>query len=137
MTLFDQVSYKWLVSDGTSFRLCEGIQAFKIPDGSQRIQLDVPKTMLVVSTQPRASREAVAHRLSGTLKASFTLSAFLDIPFTRHVRTVSLTLRPKKSILPSASFSSCCCNASNLAFSSTILSTSESLGHATWERSLP
>lgn len=135
VTFLDQVSHKRLVSDRASLCPCEGIQTFKISDRSQGVKLDVPKTRPMVNTEPRASRKTVAHRLSGTLNVSFTLSAFFDIPLTRQVRMVSFTLRPKKLILPSASFSSCCCSAKSLAFSSIISPTNVSCSIKRLERS--
>lgn len=60
------------------------------------------------------------YRLSGTLNSDLILSARLDIPLSKQVRIVSLTLSPKKVIFPSVSFSSCCWTVRSRALSSII-----------------
>ncbi len=60
------------------------------------------------------------YRLSGTLKSDFILSARFAMPLMRHVRIVALTLCPKNAILPSDSFSSCCCSVIRRTLSSII-----------------
>ena len=137
VAFLNEMPHECLISDRTPLRPRKRFQGLKVPGGSKRMQLEVPKpgSSSSLISQGATRGDPVSYLLSGTLKSDLSLSARLDMPLRRHFLIVSSTLSPKNSILSVVSFSSDCWNASKRPYSSIIFKARHCYHHATPGRS--